>query len=123
MESVGAKFEQTTELARGRGGPEGEFLHEGDVFVGYEGFELFVEGGEAWVVLDGVEGAVVAGVALVFPDVHYAYVVSLLESQIAQGRALYQMYRNLPLLFSNCQRDGPCSRAYSPSSGTNPPPT
>lgn len=29
MKGVGAEFEEATELAGWRGGPEGEFLHEG----------------------------------------------------------------------------------------------
>lgn len=37
--------------------------------MGYEGFEFAVEGGEVGVGGDGVEGGVVAVVALVFPDV------------------------------------------------------
>ncbi len=37
----------------------------------YEFFEGGVEGGERGVVLDGVEGGVVAVVALVFPYVHF----------------------------------------------------
>jgi len=40
--------------------------------VGYEGFQLGVEGGEVGVMLDGVEGGVVAVVALVFPYVDYS---------------------------------------------------
>ena len=69
MEGVGAEFEEAAEVARGGGGPEGEFLHEGGFFVGDEGFEFAVEGGEVGVVLDGVEGGVVAVVSLVFPYV------------------------------------------------------
>ena len=67
VEGVGAEFEEAAELARRGGGPEGEFLHEGGLFVGYELLELGIEGGEVGVVSNGVEGGVVAVVALVFP--------------------------------------------------------
>lgn len=71
MKGVGAEFEEAAELARGGGGPEGEFLHERGLFVGYELFEGGVEGGETGVVLDGVQGGVVAVVAFVFPYVDF----------------------------------------------------
>lgn len=53
------------------GGPEGKFLHEGGFFGCDERFESLVEGGEVRMVGDGVEGGVVAAVALVFPDVDF----------------------------------------------------
>jgi hypothetical protein len=64
-------------LAGGGGGPEGEFLHEGGAFAVNEGFEFLVEGGEIGVVVDGVEGIVVAVITLVFPDVDYGPTVSI----------------------------------------------
>jgi hypothetical protein len=70
VERVGAQFEDTTELARGRGGPEGEFLHQRDALARDQSLELGVEGGELGVVLDAVERSMVTGVSLVFPDVH-----------------------------------------------------
>ena len=69
MEGVGAKFEQAAELAGCGGGPEGEFLHQGGVLGRDEGLEMFVECREFWVGCDGVEGGVVALIALVLPDV------------------------------------------------------
>jgi hypothetical protein len=49
-------------------------LHEGD-FLGIDEFlEVVVEFGEFGVMLNRVEGGVVAGVALVFPDVDFAKV-------------------------------------------------
>ena len=41
---------------------------------GYEFFEGVVEGGEVGVVLDGVEGGVVAVIALVLPYVYYFFI-------------------------------------------------
>ena len=71
MEGVGAEFEQAAELAGRSGGPEGEFLHQGGLFVVDEGLEVGVEGGEFRVGCDGVEGGMVALVALVFPDMNW----------------------------------------------------
>ena len=34
VQRVGAEFEETTELSRGSGGPEREFLHERGAFAG-----------------------------------------------------------------------------------------
>lgn len=70
VQSVGAEFEEAAQRARGRGRPEGEFLHERGAFAVDQGLELLVEGGEVGVVLDVVQRAVVARVALVLPDVH-----------------------------------------------------
>lgn len=70
MEGVGAKFKDAAELAGSCGGPEGEFLHEGCSFGGYEGFQLLVKGGEVGVRGDGVEGVMVTVVPLIFPDVN-----------------------------------------------------
>ena len=43
-------------------------MHEGVSLGVYEGLELCVEGGELGVIGDGVQGVVVAVIALVFPD-------------------------------------------------------
>lgn len=72
MEGVGTEFEDAAEGAGRGGGPEGEFLHERGAFGGYKRFELVVEVGKFRVRGDGVEGGVVAVVALVFPYVYYS---------------------------------------------------
>lgn len=47
-------------------------MHEGGALGVDEGLQLLVKGGEFGVVLDGVEGAVVARVALILPDVDWS---------------------------------------------------
>lgn len=123
MEGVGAEFEEPAEGAWGRGGPEGEFLHEGGLFVGYEGFEGGVEGGEVRVVLDGVEGGMVAVVAFVFPYMHFLHCQQVSLAYCNRGgEDPYQKYRSLPPPSSSFRLDGHDSRACLPPSDTNPPP-
>ena len=77
MQGVGAEFEDAAEPAWGRGGPEGEFLHQRCVLGRDEGFEMSVEGREVRVGCYGVEGGVVALVALVLPDVNYGLALAV----------------------------------------------
>lgn len=76
VEGVGPQLEDAAELARRGGGPEAELLHQAVALGADELLELAVELGELRVVLDGVEGLVVAGVALVLPDVHEGVTVA-----------------------------------------------
>lgn len=69
MQRVRSQLEDTAELTWWRGRPETELLHERRLLAGDERLELGVEGWEVGVILDGVERGVVAGVALVLPDV------------------------------------------------------
>lgn len=69
VQSVAPELEDAAELAGRGGGPEAEFLHQARALGVDEGLELAVELGELGVVLDAVDGGVVAGVALVLPDV------------------------------------------------------
>lgn len=102
VKSVGPQFEKAPESAWRCGGPEGEFLHEGCLFGGYEGFKRFVEGGEVRMAGDGVEGGMVAVVALVFPDVDF----DCQQRYVRQPIDAYQRCHSLRLLFSSFLPDG-----------------
>lgn len=69
VQRVRAQLKEAAEVARGRGGPEAELLHQRAVLVADERAQLLVELGVLGVVRDGVERGVVALVALVLPDV------------------------------------------------------
>lgn len=69
VESVGAQLKEATELSRGGGGPEREFLHKRGLLLCDQGFEFFVKGRKVRVRGDAVERGVVAIVALIFPNV------------------------------------------------------
>lgn len=69
VQSVRPQFKHTAEFPRRRGGPKAELLHQAGALRVDELLELAVEFGELWVVLDGIERLVVAGVTLVLPDV------------------------------------------------------
>ncbi len=43
MQGIGTEFEEAAKLARRRGRPEREFLHEGGLFVSDQLFQLAVE--------------------------------------------------------------------------------
>jgi len=87
--------------------------------VGYEFFEGGIEGGEGGVVLDGVEGGVVAVVALVFPYVHFMVSRSPVN---CEGGGYYQMYRNLQPRSSSSQPGVRGSPVWLQPWDTNPPP-
>ena len=122
VQSVGAEFEEAAELAGWGGGPEGEFLHQGGLLVGDEGFELGVEGGKVRVGGDGVEGGVIAVVALVFPDVDYLNHQQLLPVHARHVPPPYQRYHNPLLPFSNCRPGGHGFLPGWPSGDTSHPP-
>lgn len=69
VKGVRPQFEDASELSRRGSRPEAELLHEAGALGADEFLESAVKLGEFGVVLDGVERLVVAGVALVFPDV------------------------------------------------------
>lgn len=77
MQRVGSQLKDTAELTRWRSRPEAELLHEGRLLAGDERLELGVESRKVGVVLDRVERGVVAGVALVLPDVDCSSKVSI----------------------------------------------
>jgi hypothetical protein len=72
VQRVGAQLEYTAQLARGGCGPEGKFLHQRHTFAGYEGFELGIKRREVGMVGDGMEGVMVAMIALVFPNMDFS---------------------------------------------------
>ena len=71
VQRVRAQLKEATEAARRGGWPEAELLHQGAMFVADQGAQLLVEVGVLGVIGDGVQGGVVALVALVFPDVDW----------------------------------------------------
>lgn len=76
MEGVCPQLEHTAELPRRAGRPEAELLHQTRALGVNERLKLAVEFGELGVVLDAVQRVVVAGVALVLPDVHKGVAVA-----------------------------------------------
>ena len=76
MEGVRAELKETTEFPRRCSRPEGEFLHEGRLFVSYQLFEVGIKGRKLRMRGDGVEGCVIAMVSLVFPDMNYEFEIS-----------------------------------------------
>lgn len=69
VESVGAKLEETTQLAGRCGGPEAELLHQRRLLVIDQSPKLAVKFGEFGVMRNGVQRAVVSTISLVFPNV------------------------------------------------------
>ena len=69
MQGVRAEFEEPAELPRRGRWPEGKFLHERRLFVCYEFFEMGVKGGKVGMGGNGMEGGMIAVVALILPDV------------------------------------------------------
>lgn len=71
VQSVGSQLEDAAKLPRRAGWPEAELLHQRSLLALDQLLQLLVELGELWVVLNAVQGRVVASVALVLPDVDY----------------------------------------------------
>jgi hypothetical protein len=76
MQCVSPQLKHASELSRRGGRPEAELLHETGFLRLDELLQLVVEFGELGVVLDRVERLVVAGVALVLPDVDESVAVA-----------------------------------------------
>jgi hypothetical protein len=102
MQSVGSELEQAAELPRWCGRPERELLHQRRRLLADQSLQLGVELGEFGEMLNVVEGAMVASVALVLPDVDYE--THWLEVYASQKVSrTYRTYRSLPLRFSSFQ--------------------
>ena len=71
VQVIGAQLKEATQPAWRGCRPEREFLHERRFFARDEGFERPVKGGKVGMRGNGVEGGVVALVALVLPDVDW----------------------------------------------------
>ena len=84
MQSVGAKLEEATKFSRRCGWPEGEFLHEGRLFVGYQLFEVGIECRKFRVGSDGVERCMVAVISLILPNVDCSRYQSNLDTSTTQ---------------------------------------
>jgi hypothetical protein len=76
MECVSPQLKHASELSRRGGRPEAKLLHETRALRLDELLQLIVEFGEVGVVLNLVEGLVVARVTLVLPDVDESIAVT-----------------------------------------------
>jgi hypothetical protein len=118
VQRISSQLKHTTELSRRRRRPEAELLHKTCALRLDELLQLVVELGKLGVVLDCVEGLVVTGVALVFPDVHKSVTIAHLGAPGANEVYLEMFVSPAKTAYFPAYPNIPCSQASSPSSGT-----
>jgi hypothetical protein len=119
VQRISPQLKHTAELSWRCRRPEAEFLHKTCALRFDELLQLVVELGKLGVVLDRVKGLVVAGVALVFPDVHKGVAVAHFSTPGANEVHLGRKVSSLKTAYLPACPDIPCSQASLPSSGTN----